>query len=1396
MDFKSVLDSFDGSIFSEEYLGDFTKIRQHLDLEVRTAGDSGDSEEKAWLKFRQSIFSMLTGNLTKAFDYLREISRIEGLPPEWLLRTAAYNAFYTSLRLYPTIIRFKPYLGGPTAAFRTLELGFAELCNDFVATFQHYLNTDLGLFRFEGRVVMFLLTASLPLHNDAYIHHPAYARGPWEARKETSLQNMTARANIFKANSDQALQLGMYQLHKYLQRLQVELEFGKSPGPSQSVESLKNRYRTFVDKHNLAIIKMLEGDHILSPPFSNPIGLNLMLIEGTQPGSSITPWDSVEDSLKLGDVEVSGQLYRQAYDLFTDSGSPRGQAAVLLRQGCLEHMQAFATDVSPAEKNQRCHAARQNFADSLRLFDLDEAHSQIVRGHQILLNITSGIDENLLAEATKIGLWGRASSNEDVSRFVGILMQRFGRRQMLEYGRNDVALKSYKCAQACFKGLKDRFGLFRGLNSELHLHNSMNDHLATLSMLNEQKEMLKELLQHLTKIEQDYPSSASNCDALRKDMTLVSGNLILSAYQSVGDSIAEDDWKKQLQGLRGGNAGGDFWKPLSSNKDLNKYLFKDRKADDSSLILSGLPNFLLEDEGQHRGLSSFLPSLSRFLVGEQKPSQPRISPSDYVKIGQDVLEKYYEANNKSNADLWKFDVDKAEGHLREYIQKMAPQNVLVHPEAFFPVFAASQVGDFETGRQILKGMINQKFLNNDAIQTIELGPKAPQTSQEKIQELYVLDNVIAACCLSQDWVLGHRVLARIKSLHPKFLDIKSESTSPTLWKRFAKVGVIYEHRNAPVEAFSTLLKAAQLAELDRSFTSDPNSRRGIFGSDPFGNIFTGLARLCLRAGSINLPLAVLDAYPHKHLHAKSWQEHALLFLEKAKARNLLEALTANPANLVDAEERASRARKRRLIMALQSLKKGNDAQEAAKEAEIKALEADLKDYEGEIDPLGTLLPVIDSSISCEDLYKAIGEDELVIEADYTLYGSTIFGITSSGIEFAQQRHKRSIEIRRPVLKAMKHLVEYAEVEDKTSNSRASVEVYLKDISDELILPLQHLIRAKKHVIFITSRPLAAFSFSTLLLDDEPLFLRVAVSQAPSLSTLLHLWESKNVSDGPQETSNTPVSVCTIAKSTRLVDPGETGSQEKLLYLAAIESMVIAGTFKSWPLEGNNIDRDSLQSLIRTGNLDGRNESDGRTRILHIGAHGKYDPEQPWLSYISLKENIRVLDIPQRAPRRHQNIALIVFAACLSGMGQDTTGNDVLGFTHAMLERDCNAYLGALWSVDDRASMLLMIFFYQHLWKSISGTSPSSAQIAKLWQEAQKSLYYLTIGGARELISRLVEMLEGEEKEGHDPKTFVKRWRSRLKEVLEDLENGEVDLKHPSNWGAFVVVGYGGMALRS
>lgn len=1386
MDFKSVLEFFQGSIFSEEFLGDFTRIHQLLQSwELEVAKGSTNPEQTAYVKFLRSVFSMLTGNLTRAFDSLREISLIKDLPAKWVLRTVTYEAFYHSLRQFPAIIRFKPLSIGPTAAFRGLELGFREKADKFAETQRTYFDTKLPLFRFESEVLLFMLTASLPLWNDAFIQHPSYPRGPWEARKATAVEQMAARAIKFRALRDTAVNRGMYQLGQYLARLEVELEYGRSPEPSQMVENLRSRYRTFNDKHNLAMIKMLEADNILSPPFSNPIALNLFLIESMEPGFSIGPYDSVEGGLKIGDTQAAGQLYRQAYTLFTETVSPRGRGAVLLRQGCVEHLQASAGDVSPEEKNQRCETARQKFAEALGLFELDEAHSQIVRGHQILLNITTGEDNNnIIEEAAQIGRWGRASSNELVSQFVGILMQRFGRRQMLDYGRNGVALKCYKCAQSCFSGLKDRFGLFQASNSELYILKSMNDLLAALSMVNTQKALFGELLEYLDEMASRYPSSQSSCSSLGRDMIVVFGSLINSIYYQTGDTNALNKWKKELRkqlDKKGGIVAMD-----EGLDDIAKYFFRGRDSGKDSL--------------------SILPRLSEFLIRDGDPH--KWSFSDHWQRGQDLYEKYIEATGRWSDAMERLDIDEAEPYLRDYILKAAPNNIVSHPENFLPIFAAAQLGEFDTARKMLRGMVNPNLLDHDTCETPVIELRQPQSSEERLQESIGLSNVLAACAFAQDWTLGHRVLGRIKKLYPKYLEPGATNSAKELWQLLGFVGVIYEHSNEPLKAFVTFLQASRLAEQTRNFTTGTYSRRGIFSNVSFGEISTGLARLCLRADDLGVPLAVLDAYPHNHPHAKTWQEHALLFLEQSKARILLEALMAPQPDTSDPDARAIRARKRRLRMALRALDKPTRKQEVKEltdaseenkvpaanertdeqEKELEILEAELKDYDDELDLLNTVLPTTGSTIHDEGLYRAIGKNEIVIEVDFSKGGSTLFGITSNGIEFAQRRSKPRVEIRRPVVRAMKHIKDYGNPKSKTSKLRVDLEIFLKEISDELVLPLAHLIRRKDHVIFVASQPLTAFPFSVLMLDNEPLFLRVAVSQAPSLSTLLQLWKSRQTPNSTTEAFDNTVSVCTIAKAIKLE------SREKPLFLAAVEAMIIARTFNTWPVEGSKIDRDAFMSLIQEGGLDRTSKNSVRSRVLHIGTHGHYDPCNPWLSDISLMDKFRVLDIAQSGPGRRHKVALIVFAACLSGMGQGTVGNDILGFAHALLETSCAAYLGALWEVDDQASMLLMIVFYQLLWDSVAGTSTSPSQIAKLWQEAQKILYYLDIESGRKLIRKLIQVLEGAVTEGYDPQAFVKKWKVKLEKLLQNIENGELDLKHPFYWGPFVVVGYGGLTL--
>jgi hypothetical protein len=235
--------------------------------------------------------------------------------------------------------------------------------------------------------------------------------------------------------------------------------------------------------------------------------------------------------------------------------------------------------------------------------------------------------------------------------------------------------------------------------------------------------------------------------------------------------------------------------------------------------------------------------------------------------------------------------------------------------------------------------------------------------------------------------------------------------------------------------------------------------------------------------------------------------------------------------------------------------------------ELEALETELKDFDDEIDPFVNTLPGSKSLPSAEDLFSAIGADELVIEADFTSHGFTLFGVTSRGIEFVEQRTKTYEEIRRPTMRALKHLSSYPNKDPKTPKNTADLDIHLQEISDELVIPLAHLIRQKKHVIFVISMPLTAFPFSILPYENnEPLFLFVAVSTTPSLSTLLHLSGSTDAVLPPKTAPEglNPISVHPIAKAIKIKPSlkDREANQETLLHMAVIEAMVISRMFNT------------------------------------------------------------------------------------------------------------------------------------------------------------------------------------------------------------------------------------------
>jgi CHAT domain-containing protein len=107
---------------------------------------------------------------------------------------------------------------------------------------------------------------------------------------------------------------------------------------------------------------------------------------------------------------------------------------------------------------------------------------------------------------------------------------------------------------------------------------------------------------------------------------------------------------------------------------------------------------------------------------------------------------------------------------------------------------------------------------------------------------------------------------------------------------------------------------------------------------------------------------------------------------------------------------------------------------------------------------------------------------------------------------------------------------------------------------------------------------------------------------------------------------------------------------------------------------------------------------GKIDLVHLAAHGVYEPANPLFSRIALASggtdegNLTVQDILSSVDLTGVN--LVVLSACQSAVGARTGGDEVMGLTRALLYAGTPGVISTLWNIDDAASAGLMNEFYR------------------------------------------------------------------------------------------------------
>ncbi|KAG2026263.1 hypothetical protein GB937_001771 [Aspergillus fischeri] len=1326
MDFDQFLNICGGSFFPEEYRGDLDVAWQELQR-CRPEYFATQPQVKAEYLRRSAIYSIVAGYLAEAYRALEKLhALLDALPAEWGLRYTIYMLLADYTRQYPPTLRFYHERGKPVNIAMLSDIsGPKEMSARFMDRVRLYFETGSIRDKALCQILCAVLWFPMLARKLNAELDPLFPGGLFHNTNADTNAIIAQHAASLIRCRESAEQAGELRIAAYLARLLVELRIAsQSSDQMTALNDLYQIYHRQEDLAGMANCQMMKGDGLLGPSFTSPVALNLVLVDASSAIGEDTLWDSVELELTDRYSPEVNNCYETALGLFGRASCRRGQAAVVLRQACCLHIEARRLKPTDSRRTALMQDVRAKLKQSKQLFGKDEVNCQIVTAHQILLDITSGDNRSVRGAARGIGTWAAQAKYQSVGHCLGLLIFRFARQEWCTFARMDNALVAWECAYEIFKAIDDVLPMFQSVVSRAWVQGEMFNLAALKILVDKAVGMIDRIRQYYDTVAKSIPDTK-----VEEADRLIVQTSKFNTLSSFGSKTSTMYFRLEDPKL------AREWQSKFAGIMENDESFREMR----------------ERMEKRLDFQSVSPALSC--------SNTRIESLWQRKVVEDAMTaKFRDAKFAFQEWLDRGDIGRAEAVYRRFMDETKNTDSSYARDAYRLLFCRS-VGDQTSASTILDSMDDNALFQGD-LKDYQHGIGVKSTFAG------VADNALMFCLLSRDEERAYRVVQIVQKIAPNFYDTMDDNVVDLCF-RLSYYGATMLYNGHSQVALRRLLEARQLIELRRQQTRDVDARVGTFSPGWIVEVYLNLARACLKCADARVPLHMLERLDPGHPDDVSWEEHALLFLEESRARAVLEALKTQVAR--DRDEHNSSAlllelmHKRRLLRTLLALRHRTPEQEQ----EIGELRIQINHMEASevCATASSFIDLANSIVAPKLLYQSINQDAVVIEATFGCQGLIAFAVTSDGIQNIYQDRTRSVDIRKPVMQMMKVLTEMTGYLGEEEQQRKKMfNEYARQISIHLVEPFKKTIRQKKHVIFSTSDPLTAFPFSALLLERQPLMTRFAVSQIPSLAVLHHVSRRQSRSAAP--------TVSVFARSPSAFNTTR-DNQEANLHLAGIEAVHIAKTFSTWPVDATNVTRCEFRKYV-----------EGSSSILHIGTHGDVDYRNPLLSSISIGEDFRVLDMSTIRTKAN----LLVFAACLSGLGRATTGSEVLGFSHVILSSGCQAYIGTLRKVSDFASMLLMTLFYRTLKKA------PWMPLAYILRQAQIEIGQFDVEHAARYLDQLIQTSPSGDGDSRGPKDFVPDADYMIlmtKIILEQL-----DWSSPFFWAPFVLMGYGSLRFAT
>ena len=263
---------------------------------------------------------------------------------------------------------------------------------------------------------------------------------------------------------------------------------------------------------------------------------------------------------------------------------------------------------------------------------------------------------------------------------------------------------------------------------------------------------------------------------------------------------------------------------------------------------------------------------------------------------------------------------------------------------------------------------------------------------------------------------------------------------------------------------------------------------------------------------------------------------------------------------------------------------------------------------------------------------------------------------------------------------------YSEILQRTPN-RNSRHDWL-DLGEEILAPLMELLRNVNLVYFIPHSWMHLVPLHALSVNGKPFIAHKAVAYAPSAAALSRTLARTNIS----REINNPL-VVGFTPSNDVI--------EREIFLG--EANDIATYFNVPP----KLDEDAAPEQII--------DSFDKSGLIHLSCHGYYNRQDPLASSVILASG----EITARE-WMSQNLRsqLVTLSACQTGFGEVGIGDDISGFSRAILHAGSKSALLTLWSVNAQTTREWMSNFYMLAWNKSGQSLMSKAQA---FQEATLTL---------------------------------------------------------------------------